>query len=105
MQITEGVPVRASRGCLRLDRRSRRMQATTVLASRLISWFRTHRGRSCEAAMVAVGKRKDIIMNANPASAASVAPALQSAAVRAPERVRLATALETFDVYRVSLDA
>ena len=45
-------------------------------------------------------------MNANPASAASVAPALQSAAVRAPERARAAaTTLETFDVYLVSLDA
>jgi four helix bundle protein len=43
-------------------------------------------------------------MNANPASAASVAPALQSAVVRAPERPRVTT-LETFDVYRVSLDA
>ena len=45
-------------------------------------------------------------MNANPASAASVAPALQSAAVRAPERARAVVAsLDTFDVYRVSLDA
>jgi len=45
-------------------------------------------------------------MNANPASAASVAPALQSAVSRAPERARaVATTLETFDVYRVSLDA
>jgi four helix bundle protein len=45
-------------------------------------------------------------MNANPSSAASVAPALQSAVVRAPERVRpVVTTLETFDVYRVSLDA
>ena len=43
-------------------------------------------------------------MNANPSFAASVAPALQSAAVRAPERART-TSLETFDVYRVSLDA
>ena len=42
-------------------------------------------------------------MNANPASAASVVPALQSGAVRAPRAV--ATTLETFDVYRVSLDA
>ena len=45
-------------------------------------------------------------MNANPASAASVVPALQSAVVRAPERARAGvTTLETFDVYRVSLDA
>ena len=45
-------------------------------------------------------------MNANPASTASVAPALQSAVARAPERPRaVATTLETFDVYRVSLDA
>lgn len=45
-------------------------------------------------------------MNANPASAASVAPALQSTVVRAPERERTnGTTLETFDVYRVSLDA
>ena len=45
-------------------------------------------------------------MNANPASTASVAPALQSAAARAPERARaVATTLETFEVYRVSLDA
>ena len=47
-----------------------------------------------------------IIMNANPSSAASVAPALQSAVARAPERARaVATTLETFEVYRVSLDA
>jgi four helix bundle protein len=45
-------------------------------------------------------------MNANPAYAASVAPALQSVAPRAPERGGTnATTLETFDVYRVSLDA
>ena len=45
-------------------------------------------------------------MNANPASAASVAPALDASAVRAPERNRSQVAsLETFDVYRVSLDA
>ncbi|MEO8359549.1 MAG: four helix bundle protein [Vicinamibacteria bacterium] len=45
-------------------------------------------------------------MNANPAFAASVAPALQSTVVRAPERARgVVTTLETFDVYRVSLDA
>ena len=43
-------------------------------------------------------------MNANPASAASVAPALKSTVVRAPERARVTT-LETFDAYRVSLDA
>ncbi len=47
-----------------------------------------------------------IIMNANPSSAASVAPALQSADSRAPQKARpVATTLETFDVYRVSLDA
>ena len=45
-------------------------------------------------------------MNANPASAASVAPALQSTVGSTPERARaVATTLETFDVYRVSLDA
>ena len=45
-------------------------------------------------------------MNANPASAASVAPALESTASRAPERARaVVTTLETFDVYRVSIDA
>jgi four helix bundle protein len=45
-------------------------------------------------------------MNANPASAASVAPALQTSVLRAPERTPAArTTLETFDVYRVSLDA
>ena len=45
-------------------------------------------------------------MNANPASAASVAPALPSSVVRAPGRTPAApTTLETFDVYRVSLDA
>ncbi len=45
-------------------------------------------------------------MNANPSSAASVVPALQSAVVRAPEPKRTnPTTLETFDVYRVSLDA
>ena len=55
-------------------------------------------------------------MNANPAFAASVAPALDAAGSRAPEstrereRVRArdragVTSLETFDVYRVSLDA
>ncbi len=43
-------------------------------------------------------------MNANPASAASVAPALQSTVVRAPGRTPATTTLETFDVYRVSLD-
>ena len=43
-------------------------------------------------------------MNANPSSPASVAPALQSAVSRAPERART-TSLETFEVYRVSLDA
>jgi four helix bundle protein len=47
-----------------------------------------------------------IIMNANPSSAASVAPAPQSPVSRTPERARpVATTLETFDVYRVSLDA
>ena len=45
-------------------------------------------------------------MNANPASAASVAPALQSTVVRAPERARpVVTTLETFNVYCVSLNA
>ena len=45
-------------------------------------------------------------MNANPASAASVAPALQSTVARGPERPRAgATSLETLDAYRVSLDA
>ena len=44
-------------------------------------------------------------MNANPASAASVAPALQSTVFRAPEPRAVVTTLETFDVYRVSLDA
>ena len=45
-------------------------------------------------------------MNANPSSAASVAPALQSTTVRAPQAPRtVVTSLETFDVYRVSLDA
>jgi four helix bundle protein len=39
-------------------------------------------------------------MNANPASAASVAPALDATAGRAP-----ATSLESFDVYRIALDA
>jgi four helix bundle protein len=55
-------------------------------------------------------------MNANPASAASVGvspngeklqgtPALQSPVLRAPEPRAVVTSLETFDVYRVSLDA
>ena len=44
-------------------------------------------------------------MNANPSSAASVAPALQSTVARAPEPPPAVTTLETFDVYRVSLDA
>ncbi len=45
-------------------------------------------------------------MNANPASAASGAPALQSTVFRAPEPTRVAvTTLDTFEVYRVSLDA
>ena len=44
-------------------------------------------------------------MNANPASAASVAPALQSTVLRAPEPRAVVATLETFDVYRVSLDA
>lgn len=47
-------------------------------------------------------------MNANPAFAAAVAPALVASGSRAPEpsreRARV-TSLETFDVYRVSLDA
>ena len=45
-------------------------------------------------------------MNANPAFAASVAPALAASGSRAPESSRArVTSLETFDVYRVSLDA
>jgi|CXWL01.1.fsa_nt_gi four helix bundle protein len=45
-------------------------------------------------------------MNANPAFAAPAAPTLDASAVRAPERNRSQVAsLETFDVYRVSLDA
>lgn len=55
-------------------------------------------------------------MNANPVFAAAVAPALDASESRAPEstrdRVRVrdrdracVTSLETFDVYRVSLDA
>jgi four helix bundle protein len=45
-------------------------------------------------------------MNANPAFAASGAPALQSTVVRAPGRTPATpTTLETFNVYRVSLDA
>ena len=55
-------------------------------------------------------------MNANPAFAAAVAPALDASDSRAPEptrergRVRVrdrvgVTSLENFDVYRVSLDA
>ena len=55
-------------------------------------------------------------MNATPASAASVGaspnagrlqgtPALQSTVLRAPEPRAVVTTLETFDVYRVSLDA
>jgi four helix bundle protein len=43
-------------------------------------------------------------MNANPAFSASVVPAPQSTATRAPDRPG-ATSLETFDVYCVSLDA
>ena len=44
-------------------------------------------------------------MNANPASAASVAPALQSAVLRVPGPRAVVTTLATFHVYRVSLDA
>ena len=45
-------------------------------------------------------------MNANPAFAASVAPALQSHDVRAPGRDRASvTTLDTFDAYRIGLDA
>ncbi len=53
-------------------------------------------------------------MNANPAFAASVAPALETSGSRAPDRDRVqgraaapscVTSLESFDVYRVSLDA
>jgi four helix bundle protein len=58
----------------------------------------------------------EIIMNANPASAAAVAPALAASDSRAPETTRerdrvqgrdraVVTTLESFDVYRVSLDA
>ena len=55
-------------------------------------------------------------MNANPAFAAAVAPALDASDPRAPESTReqdrvraqdraVVTSIETFDVYRVSLDA
>lgn len=55
-------------------------------------------------------------MNANPAFAAAVAPALDASDSRAPETTRerdrvqardraVVTTLESFDVYRVSLDA
>jgi len=50
----------------------------------------------------------EIIMNANPAYAAAVAPALDTSGSRAPESSReraRVTSLESFDVYRVSLDA
>lgn len=43
-------------------------------------------------------------MNANPAFAASVAPALAESGSRAPGRTAV-TSLETFEVYRVSLEA
>ena len=75
--------------------------------------------------MVAVLNQEDIIMNANPASAASVGvspnterlqgtPVLDVSVSRAPETTRerdrvrdraAVTSLDTFDVYRVSLDA
>lgn len=54
--------------------------------------------------MVAVRNEWRIIMNANPAFAASVAPALAASALRAPDQTT-ATSLETFDVYRISLEA
>ncbi len=47
-------------------------------------------------------------MNANPAFAAAVVPALDASGSRAPESPReraRVTSLETLDVYRVSLDA
>lgn len=44
-------------------------------------------------------------MNANPASAASVAPALHSSSLQHEPARHSALSLETFDVYRVSLDA
>ena len=58
----------------------------------------------------------EIIMNANPDFAASVAPALDASGSRAPEATRerdraqardraVVTTLETFDAYCVSLDA
>jgi four helix bundle protein len=58
----------------------------------------------------------EIIMNANPDFAAAVVPALDASDSRAPEATRNrdrdqararagVTTLETFDVYRVSLDA
>ncbi len=52
--------------------------------------------------MVGVSKRKDLVMNANPASAASAAPALRTVVLRASGPV---PSLESLDAYRVSLDA
>ncbi len=52
--------------------------------------------------MVGVSKRKDLVMNANPASAASAAPALRTVDLRASGPVQ---SLERLDAYRVSLDA
>jgi len=52
--------------------------------------------------MVEVSKRKDLVMNANPASAASAAPALRTVDLSAPEPIR---SLESLDAYRVALEA
>ena len=52
--------------------------------------------------MVGVSKRKDLVMNANPASAASAAPALRTVDLRASGPVQ---SLERLDAYRVALDA
>ncbi len=52
--------------------------------------------------MVEARNERILIMNANPACAASAAPALDALAVRAPAT---AQSLDTFDAYRVSLDA
>jgi four helix bundle protein len=46
----------------------------------------------------------EIVMNANPAFAASVVPALAASDLRAPAR-KTVTSIETFDVYRISLEA
>lgn len=52
--------------------------------------------------MVEARNERILIMNANPAYAASTAPALDTLGVRAPAS---AQCLDTFDAYRVSLDA